>query len=185
VYELPVGRNKQFLSNMNKVANEIIGGWQVSGISTYQSGVPFSVSFAVPSNYTGWWGGRADRVAGSDAYSNQGSGHDIISGVPWFNPAAFAPPTPWTWGNSARNSVWGPGLWNWDISLSKSFSLGERVRLQLRGDGLNAFNHFNLGNPTATIADTRDGGVPSTTAGRIYGGTGNSRVIQVSGKIIF
>ncbi len=185
VYELPVGRNKQFLSNMNKVADEIFGGWQVSGISTYQSGVPFSVSFAVPSNYTGWWGGRADRLAGSDAYANQGSGHDIISGVQWFNPAAFAPPTPWTWGNSARNSVWGPGLWNWDISLSKSFALGERVRLQLRGDGLNAFNHFNLANPTAAIADTRDGGVPSTTAGKIYGGVGNSRVIQVSGKIIF
>ncbi|MBV6431064.1 MAG: hypothetical protein IANPNBLG_01186 [Bryobacteraceae bacterium] len=184
LYELPFGRGRQFLSGMNKVADAVIGGWQLSGITTYVTGPPFSVTFAVPSNYVGWWGGRADRIAGSDAYSGQGSGHDIISGVPWFNPGAFAPPTPWTWGNGARNSLFGPGSGNWDISFAKNFPIRERFRLQLRTDLLNGFNHFNLGGPTASIADTRDGGLPNVNSGKILGGSG-SRVVQVGARLFF
>ncbi len=184
VYELPFGRGRQFLPGIGKVADGVIGGWQLSGISNYYTGTPFSVSFSVPSNYTGWWGGRADTVAGSNLYSSQGSGHNIIAGIPWFNTAAFAAPTPWAWGNSSRNMLFGPGAWNWDISLSKNFHIQDRVRLQVRADFLDAFNHFNLNNPTATIADTRDGGTPNALSGLITGGSG-SRVIQVGAKLSF
>ena len=68
-------------------------------------------------------------------------GHDITKGVRWFNTAAFAPPAKWTYGNSARNMLWGPGLWNWDTSAMKAFPLREHLRLQFRADFLNAFNH--------------------------------------------
>jgi hypothetical protein len=182
LWELPFGRGKHWGSGIHPATDAVLGGWQLSGISTYQTGSPFSVPFSVPSSFTGWWGGRADHVSGDD-YA-KGSGHDIISGVPWFNTSAFAPPKPWTWGNSARNLLFGPGSWNWDMSLQKVFRAKERFRFQVRGDFLNAFNHFNLGNPGNTIADTRDGGLPIATSGKILGGSG-SRVIQIGAKLMF
>jgi hypothetical protein len=108
----------------------------------------------------------------------------VINGVQWFNPAAFAPPQPWQWGNSERNIIFGPGRINWDIGLQKTFAIVEAHRLQVRADFLDAFNHFNLGAPSATIADTRDGGLPNVTAGKIFGGSG-SRVIQFGLKYMF
>ena len=183
VYELPFGRGRQLLSHGGKALDAVVGGWQVSGISNYVTGAPFSVSFAVPSNIVGWWGGRADAVAGSNLYA-KGSGHNVLAGVPWFNTAAFAPPQPWQWGNSSRNMLFGPGSWNWDISAAKSVRIRERAAVQLRADFLDAFNHFNLGGPSAQIADTRDGGTPIATSGKIFGGSG-SRVVQVGARVTF
>jgi hypothetical protein len=182
MWSLPFGRGQHWGGGMNRAMDAVVGGWQLSGITTYQTGSPFSVSFSTPASVTGWWGGRADHVSGND-YA-KGSGHDIISGVSWFNTGAFAPPQPWTWGNGARNLLFGPGSWNWDISAQKVFKVTERARLQFRSDFLDAFNHFNLGNPSAAIADTRDGGLPIATSGKIFGGSG-SRVIQVGARISF
>jgi hypothetical protein len=131
----------------------------------------------------------------SNVYAKQ-SGHDITSGVQWFNPAAFAPPQPWQWGDSQPYSVWGPGFWNWDMSAQKNFRIPirglEAPRLQFRADFLNAFNHFNLGSPggpgsPATTADTRDGGPAVPTAGKIYGASSNynSRIIQLGLRLDF
>jgi hypothetical protein len=183
LWEIPFGRGRQFGATINPVLNAVLGGWQISGITSYRTGSPFSVSFAVPSGYTGWWGGRADHT-GSDLYAGQGSGHDIINGVNWFNTSAFTAPQPWQWGNGARNLLFGPGSANWDTSLQKEFSVREKVRFMLRGDFLDAFNHFNLGNPGSQIADTRDNGTPIATAGRIYGGSG-SRLIQLGARLTF
>jgi hypothetical protein len=183
VWELPFGNGRTFLSRGGRLMDAVVGGWQLSGISTYLTGAPFSVSFAVPSNLVGWWGGRADLVAGSNLYA-KGSGHDIVAGVPWFNTAAYAPPAPWQWGNSSRNMLFAPGSWNWDVSLAKNVKIVERASLQLRADFLDIFNHFNLGAPSASIADLRDGGVPIATSGKIFGGSG-SRVVQVGAKVTF
>ena len=98
-------------------------------------------------------------------------------------PAAFAPPAKWTWGNSARNMLFGPGLWNWDIARRNRSPLREHLRLQFRADFLNAFNHMNLDNPDTTIADTRDGGTPNPTAGMITSGTG-SRICSTRPKTV-
>jgi hypothetical protein len=195
VYELPFGRGKHFLGGVNKWADGVIGGWQVSGITSYMTGTPFSVGFSIPTAYSSsWWAplsatNRANAVAGSTLY-NKGTGHDIISGIPWFNTAAFSAPQPWNWGNSARDMLWGPGLWNWDVSVAKTFHIREKLGFQLRGDFMNAFNHMNLGNPSSTIADTRDGGTPIATSGMIYGNqtiTGGSsyRTVQVGAKLTF
>jgi hypothetical protein len=184
VYELPVGHGKRFLGDAGKLTDAVIGGWQVSGISSYMTGSPFSVSFSVPSTYTGWWGGRADVVAGADLYAGQGSGHDVITGIQWFNPNAFAPPKPWTWGNSSRNMLWSPGMWNWDMSLAKSFHITDWARVQLRADAFNAFNHFNISGIGATIADLRDGGTPINRVGMVTSG-GGARTIQVGARLSF
>ena len=180
IYSVPAGRGRRWLSKSNSFVDGVLGGWQVAGITRYQTGVPFTVNFQVPSTYIGWWGGRADRVPDVDLYAKQ-SGHDITSGVQWFNTSAFAPPQPWQWGNSQPYSLWGPGLANWDISVKKYFHIPirgmEAPRLLVRADMFDAFNHFNLGNPTTTIADTRDGGPAIPSAGKIYGGSGNRTIL--------
>jgi hypothetical protein len=183
LYELPLGRGRRF-DIRNRVLDAVAGGWSVSGITIYRTGAPFSVNFAVPSSVIGWWSGRADAVAGADVYTGQSGSHDVVNGVQWFNVNAFAPPAKWQYGNSQRNTVFGPGFWNWDIGVQKNFAITERYRLQLRADGLNAFNHFNLSNPSATIPNTRDGGLADPRAGKIFGGSG-SRVIQLGLKLMF
>ncbi len=80
--------------------------------------------------------------------------------------------------------LFAPGMYNWDVSLAKNFHIWERTALQLRSDFFDATNHFNLGGPSSTIADTRDGGLPNAQSGKIYGGSG-SRTIQVGAKLTF
>jgi len=126
-------------------------------------------------------------VPGVPVYlDSSGYGHEITKGIPYLNPAAFTPPKPWTYGNSSRNGYYGPGMYIWNASLFKSFRvpMGEAARVQLRGDFLNLPNHFNLGNPSATVADTRDGGTAISTTGKITGGSGN-RTVQVGLRLTF
>jgi hypothetical protein len=71
------------------VTDTIIGGWELAGITTHVTGALFSISFNVPSNLVGWWGGRPDAVSGVELYEGKnGSSHDVVSGVQWFNPVA-------------------------------------------------------------------------------------------------
>jgi Carboxypeptidase regulatory-like domain len=179
VWELPLARKSS-----HKVSKAVLGGWQVSGISTYGTGTPFSVNFSqTGTGIVGWSGSRADQLSGVPFYAKQ-SGHDITRGVQWVNPSAFAPPAKWTYGNSARNMLFGPGLWNWDITATKSFSIREHWRLQFRGDFFDAFNHFNLSNPDNTIPDRRDGGTPNPNSGMITSGSGG-RIVQLGLKLSF
>ena len=184
LYDVPFGKGRQY-AIQNRILDSIVGGWSLSGITTYRTGAPFSLSFTVPSNYVGWWGGRPDAVAGASPYNGQQSGHDVVKGVQWFDPAAFIAPQPWQYGNAARNNLYGPGFWNYDLGVQKNFAITERQGLQFRCDGLNAFNHTNLGNPNATIADVRDGGVANPNAGKILGTSGNPRIIQLGLKYTF
>lgn len=186
VYELPVGKGRKFLGHASRPVDAVLGGWQVSGITTYGTGTPFSVAFSqTGTGIVGWWTSRADVVAGAPLYAGQqGGSHNIISGVQWFNPEAFTPPAKWQWGNAARDMMWGPGLWNWDMTAGKTFKPTERLSLQLRADFLDAFNHFNLSNPNATIADPRDHGTAVPLAGKITGGFG-SRIVQLGLRLMF
>lgn len=188
IYQLPFGKGRTWLNQLPAFGEEILGGWQVSGITTYGTGAPFSVDFSVPSSTIGWLGGRADVVPNMPLYAKQQSGsHDVIHGVQWFNPSAFTAPTPWTWGNSARNLLFGPGYQNWDMSLMKSFAIPklENHRLEFHADFFNAFNHFNLGQPSTTVGSTQYGGSPVTTTGRVYRGQGSNRVVQLGMRYQF
>jgi hypothetical protein len=197
VYDLPIGRGRKLFSQMSRIVDGVLSGWTISGISKYQTGAPSSVTFLVPGGYVGWQGGRADLVAGANVYAGQQHSHDVINGVQWFNTAAFAPSEPWQYGNSERNILYGPGLWNWDIGIRKVFSITEATKLQFRVEFLNAFNHANLdfgrefpqqgGGSTTVIADTRDGGLPNPRAGKIFsaGTFPGPRVIQLGLKLEF
>jgi hypothetical protein len=190
IYDLPFGLGRRWLQH--GILSQVVGGWSLSGITTYETGPPFSVTFVAPSAYPGWIAGRADIVPGVDPYSRS---HAHSPTASWLNPAAFAPPAPGQWGDSPRNGYFGPGYYNWDMSLMKSFAVTENQRLQFRGDFLNVLNHTNWdgGGTTiggvaapvvANVGTQQYGGSAVKNFGVVTTGEGN-RVIQVSLRYTF
>ena len=167
LYDLPFGKGKTFLKS-GGVSNLLIGGWQVGGITTLGTGTPFSPTFSAvvqgsPSgrpNVVGEW-----RVA--DRSIRQ-----------WFNPAAFAVPAPFTFGNSGKNVMIGPGLVTVDVSVYKNFLIKERVNVQFRSEFFNLPNHANFSNPAANIS-------APAQVGRITGTATANRVIQFGLRLTF
>jgi hypothetical protein len=149
------------------VQDKILGGWQVAGISSLGTGQPFSVTFN--STVVGWPSSRADIVGNHD-------GAGTIT--QWFNPAAYAVPAPFTYGDSARNSLFGPGIISWDQSLYKRFGITERINAEFRAEFFNIMNHANFDVPAANIS------VPSTV-GRITNTTSVPRDIQFGLRLTF
>ncbi|MCX6537649.1 MAG: carboxypeptidase regulatory-like domain-containing protein [Acidobacteria bacterium] len=143
VYEIPFLRDSP-----NFALRNILGGWQVSGITYVNSGQPVPRMSVDVNNFRR--GGFADLVG------NPMVGMLSTNGTPpmWFNPAAFAPPADGTFGNSGRAPFRQPGFYKWDITLSKNFYLTKDVRLQFRADFINAFNQVNwASDPSATGLD--------------------------------
>jgi hypothetical protein len=164
---VPIGQGQRFLSGIPNSLNYIIGGWQFTGIAQFQSGVPFDVTYTSP--LVGYpTSGRAN-VVGDWHVPNQGENE-------WFNPAAFAAPAPFTFGNLGRNALFGPGTWNVDAGLFKNFKFFERFTLQFRGELFNLFNHPNLGTPNANISYPGAGQIVSF---------GDPRTVQFGLKLSF
>lgn len=149
--------------------NKILGGWQVAGIGQFRAGTPFSVGYNV--TQAGWLGGRAN-VVNSNFYPDNKN----IEG--WFNPSAFAIPAPFTFGNSARNMLFGPGQKIIDISVLKDFHFTDTRFLQFRAEAFNMPNTPSFGNPGANLS------VPASV-GKIRGVTVPARAIQFGLKLYF
>jgi hypothetical protein len=142
VYDLPVGRGRKFFGGMPAISNAIFGNWETSGVVTAASGLPFSVTF--DSNLEGWLNSRANKV-GNSSVANRGI-------QKWFNSAAYALPTPYTFGNSGANSLFGPRYVDWDFGLYKNFPIRETWRMQFRTEFFNIMNHPNFSNPHSDIS---------------------------------
>jgi hypothetical protein len=133
VFELPFFRSKQGL------LKAVFGGWQLAGITELWSGPP--ISRVVNGTTNGSRRGiRVNQVA--DPRANIPA--DVAGGVYWFNPAAFTSPADGTLGNTGRAIFRLPGVNQWDITLSKNWYPRKALRLQLRADFINAFNHTEL-----------------------------------------
>ncbi len=166
IWELPVGRGKRYGSGMNSVLDGVIGGWQVSGITTFQSGSPRIIRPLAGTDFSNtgqfWWATRPNKVReGKVEYMNPRS-----SNLQWFDTGYFANPELGTFGNTGRGEVLEPGINNWDINVAKSFNLGERARLQFRAEFYNAFNHtqfFGFGN---SVGATNFGVISATRSPR-------------------
>jgi len=173
-YDLPFGKNKAFFGAATGFTNALISGWAISGITTFQSGSPFSVT-----QVSSLQGGVS--CAGSTCRANRRPGVAIYPGSKtlsqWFNPAAFFA-TDFQYGNSAYNMLWGPRYQNWDTAVGKTTRLHENVNLQIRVDAFNVFNHPTFANPAAAITNTR-------TVGTITSTNGTSRTLQLGGKLTF
>jgi hypothetical protein len=154
IYELPFGKGQKFLHSLPSVGNHILGGWQLSGITTMSTGKRLSPAFSGtdPAN-TNQFGGRPDRV-GDGNFDSGGMRDRIKSGVPIFDAADFVQPETGRgfYGNSARDILTGPGAQTWNTVLAKNFALKEQVRLQFRWEMFNAFNRANFGNPSTNIS---------------------------------
>jgi hypothetical protein len=176
VFELPFGRGKNLATGGPLAA--ILGGWQVNGVASFFSGSPFSVnsngaSLNMPgSNQT------ADQVV-AEVRKLGGVGR----GTPFYDPDAFVPVTAARFGNTSENILYGPGIVNIDAGIFRSFQLGERFKLQFRGEAFNVANtpQFNNPgnnvssyNPTQTNLLTRYGGYMEVTSTRSLGRDGYS-----------
>jgi hypothetical protein len=178
VYQLPFGRGKQFL-NDSRILDTVIGGWQVTTSLIVQSGQPFTpvMSNSQPS-YASGGGGFAwyPNVIGNPSLANRGPKQ-------WFNESAFAVPTSGTFGNERRNQLTGPGLSTVDMSLGKTFALWEQVRLEVRADADNVFNHASFALPNNNLSLT--GSAVSTGTSNISNTSVPMRTMQLKARISF
>jgi Carboxypeptidase regulatory-like domain len=197
VYDLPFFKNPG-------VANRILGGWELSGIGSWQTGIPFSV---YNSSGFGDNAGLGDVVA-----TNAGAGQsyaDVISnpnknipskpvgssfGPLVANPNAFASPVGLTLGDSGRNFLRNPGRWNIDMALFKHFAISERVGFEFRAEAFNIFNHVEWGpiagdqggaagscNNGCSARTGTFGGANFLQTGTVY----SPRILQLGAKFIF
>jgi hypothetical protein len=182
-YDLPVGRGKQFGANMNRVVNQVVGGWQASTIVSTHTGFPLAIGDN-DGDATGT-GGRGPRPdCGVQQVFKRSRLAPDFGGYQWMSPSGFSQPAPGHFGNCpAQGPINGPGYFNADIGLMKNFHITEATFVQFRTDFLNAFNNVNLGHP-----DTGWSSSPGTF-GQIgpAAGTGSqpARNIQFALKMYF
>jgi hypothetical protein len=155
VLQLPFGRGRAYLSNMNRGLDAVLGGWQYSGLIHIRSGTRFDVTSGVSLLNNGQ-GNRANRICNGS----------ISNPTPnmWFNPSCFVDDTvPDTYGNAGINPLYADGQEQLDSSLSKTFNITERINLQFRVDVFNTFNHANFQAPDSVVGDGAEGQVTSTS----------------------
>jgi len=169
VYELPFGKGRHWLRS--GLPEYLFGGWSIGALATIQSGAPLTavtqnstVPFIPPNRQ------RPDVTHNPNLPSKQ------RSVTRWFDTDAFSQPADYTFGNEGMGIMRAAGIVNADFSLMRNLTLRERVRLQLRGEFFNAFNHTNF-NPPGTIFGSSSFGVVSSAK--------SARQIQVGARLAF
>jgi TonB dependent receptor len=162
VWEIPFGRGPVERSFARDLVNHVLGGWQMSGIFTAESGTPFSVLMSCADINAEGDNCRPNRIAGGALPSGQGSINE------WFDTAAFVIPSTPEYGSAGRNILRAPGLNDIDLALSKSFLWGhsETRLIQIRSDFFNTLNRTNLGVPVNSIDSPAFGTITSSLPGR-------------------
>ena len=171
-YELPFGHGKMLFGKANAFTNSVISGWQLGGVTSFQTGQPFSVSYTAPGSQIYGASGRANRVPGVALYPAQKTRAE------WFNPAAFTAPPAYTFGTSGYDMLWGPHYMNWDMNLEKNTAISERLKLQLRAEVFNIANHPNFSVPSSSLTTPSSFGVISSVVNE-------SRTVEFAAKFRF
>jgi hypothetical protein len=171
IYEIP------FFKTGNRIAKTAFGGWQLNTILTVQGGTPFGLSINTDTPNTSAQGPRRPDLLKKPVY-DCGAGRLTAC----IDRSAFAVPGNiaqgiFAYGNAGKNILRGPGLWNADLSLFKTFSLHERVRFTFRAEAFNAFNHPSFSNPNGNIEAPQFGNITGTSVG--------ARVMQLGGRLSF
>ena len=167
---LPFGKGRHYFSDARGVLGVLINGWQFNGVTTAESGLPFSPTLNNTASLNSDMSLRPDKTG------------DPLKGITqnanqWFNPLAYAVPAQFMFGNAGRNSLRGPGLFTADWALTKDFSFMERYKLQFRWENFNVFNNTNLALP--------DSAVDSGTAGKIFDVASPMRNMQLGLRLTF
>ncbi len=145
VWELPFGRGRHFGNDSSRAVDLVLGGWTFNGITTLESGLPFTPTVSsAPNTFGDLNSTRPDQI-GNPHVSDQNA-------TLWFNPAAYiAPQGVGRNGLVSHNSLRGPSFKEFDLSLSKIFTITESKTLEFKWENFNAFNHVNLANPNAVV----------------------------------
>jgi hypothetical protein len=176
-YALPVGPGQRWLNH--GFASNIAGGWQLSGILTALSGTPFTLTYS---------------ASGLQAPNNTQTPNvvapvQILKGIntnPWLSISSFAAPANLTFGSVGRNSIFGPGFFNLNLSLFKEIKISERFNLEIRGETLNFTNTPQFNNPGTGLGSSNFGEVTGTVgSGSGANGVGGGRVVQLGAKFTF
>jgi|SRR5579875_427314 len=169
IYDLPVGRTGSVLGT-SRLGRALFAGWQLGGIFIAQSGYPVTPSVSPnPANST--TPERPNRVCSGTLLASQRSIDD------WFNLSCYVVPAPYTYGNSARDVIFTPGLVNLDALIDRTFTLTERCRLEFRSEFFNFTNTAHFGAPNVTI------GTPQ--AGKITSDSAPNREIEFALRLLF
>ena len=141
IYNIPFFRNSS-----SRATRALLGGWEFSGIATFESGTPYSIG-AGPDNLGlgGTTGNRAN-IAAPVTYPK--------TRLQWFSTSSFAKPGPLQWGTAARNDVVAPGRNNWNMAMFKAFQISERARFEFRLETFNTFNHTQLSGLSTNVTAT-------------------------------
>lgn len=174
VYELPFGKGRQYLKH--GVSNVLAGGWQITGIYTVQTGLPFTVYYSTNNSNTFNNHDRPNQIA------NPNNGPKTVS--KWFNTSAFVNPGFGQFGDARRNSVLGPGYDDLDFSASRFFPvIPDRVKAEFRAEMFNIFNHPDFAQPNAYANEPNFGEITSTVNGPDEGDT--ARQIEFALRLTF
>jgi hypothetical protein len=164
VYQLPVGKGRDWMTNASYPMELLLGGWQVSGITTFQHGVPLAVTDGTANNggLNSGWTNRANYSSscGSSAgIINQPNTLSTTLGIQWFNVNCFSDHTAnYVLGTSVPGNVWGPGIVNFDLSMSKSVKIREKVTAQVKAEAFNTMNTPHFSNPGTTCCTAQSAG---------------------------
>ena len=175
VYTLPFGPKERFFNH--GAMSYVLGGWNINGIWSAYSGGRFTVyESANVSNSSGGGTQRPNRIGKGTLPAGQRNFHS------WFNVNDFVAPPQYTFGNSGTGILTGPGYFDVDLGLYRSFHVTERAKLTLRAEGFNTFNHTNFSLPNSTVGTAIAGTISSTVVGP---GGSSARVLQLAAKVDF
>jgi hypothetical protein len=184
IYPLPIGKGRMLLPHLNAIAEAVIGGWGINGITTFQEGFPLGFS-STPNNLSSFafQGTERPNVVAGCGKKTSGPMFKRLGGAgstsTYFNTACFTIPANFAFGNESRtdNQLRQPGQANWDMSLYKDIPITERSQFEFRAEAFNVFNRVQFGPPSTTVG--------SSTEGFITSQYNNPRLFQVSGRISF
>jgi hypothetical protein len=181
VYELPFGPGKKLVNS--GIGSKVLGGWQFSGIESCYTGLPFTVT-APDGNLND---NGSNMQTAEQLVTNVPRLGGIGPGQPYYDPAAFAPVTAaLTFGNSGRNSLVGPGIWNTDMTISRTFPIREKLKFEFRTEFYNLPNTSHFGGPqggkgVGPAGANPDGGVTDSNFMQITSAWGE-RQIRFAGR---
>ncbi|HZQ22342.1 MAG TPA: TonB-dependent receptor [Terriglobales bacterium] len=185
VLDLPFGRGRKYANGLNGVANKVVSGWGIDGVTTFQRGFPLKITWAgdatpLEKANLGVSNIRPNVVAGCDK-GVQGNG---LSGKlnQWFNTGCFAAPPAWGFGNESRvdPSLRSDGIENFDFAVFKRTTITERMGLEFRTEFFNLFNHPQFGFPGTNFVAGNSNGF-----GQVTSQLNNPRLIQFALKFEF
>ncbi|MFZ0817922.1 MAG: carboxypeptidase-like regulatory domain-containing protein [Candidatus Sulfotelmatobacter sp.] len=187
VLDLPFGHGKAYLSGMSGVADKVVSGWGVDGITTFQRGFPLKISYSgstpLEAANLGVANVRPDVVAGCD---KKAGGRTVAN---WFNTDCFATPPDWGFGSESRvdATLRGDGAKNFDFAIFKRTTIAEKVGVEFRTEFFNLFNHPQFGIPGEGFNGTpATAGAPAGNGfGQVTNTYGNPRLIQFAMVVRF